>query len=73
MTTKNRSGKPSGGRLPNDPLDWVADFSIGGRTGGRKCGTIERAPEAPAQTDDERNESMTESMKSGQVEGSTPS
>ena len=25
MTTRNRSGRPSGGRLPNDPLDWVAE------------------------------------------------
>ena len=70
MTTKNRLGKPAGGRLPNDPLDWVADSPPAEEPTVEEVELLNDAPEAPAQADNERNESMSESIKSGQSEGS---
>ena len=70
MTTKNRLGKPAGGRLPNDPLDWVADSPSAEEPAAEVGELSNDAPEAPAQVDNERNESMSESIKSEQSAGS---
>ena len=70
MTTRNRSGRPPGGRLPNDPLDWVEEPPAAEEPAAEGVEQVNDAPEAPAQMRNERNESMSEAVRSGHSEGS---
>ena len=46
MATKNRLGRPGGGRLPNDPLDWVADSASAEAPAVEEVERLNDAPEA---------------------------
>ena len=64
MTARNRSGRPPGGRLPNDPLDWVEEPPTAEETAVEGMEQMNDAPGAPAQMSNEGNESMSEAVKS---------
>ena len=64
MTARNRSGRPPGGRLPNDPLDWVEEPPTGEESAVEGMEQVNDAPGAPAQMSNEGNESMSEAVKS---------
>jgi methyl-accepting chemotaxis protein len=60
MTTNHRKGKQPGGRVPNDPLDWVENTEQ--RTATDSPATGEPA-NAPSPTTNRENNSMSEQQK----------